>query len=94
MLNKFSIFTSCLKIESTVCTVITPKMSNIWILLLLVLTITLLTMLLYVCIHIVTSTNTPTENDTIATVDEPQNSLHRTTNEDSGIIRTTTTIEL
>ena len=51
-------------------------------------------MLLYVCIHIVTSTNTPTENDTIATVDEAQNSLHRTSNEDSGIIRTTTTIEL
>lgn len=59
MLNKFSIFTSCLKIESTVCTVITP-----------------------------------TENDTIATVDEPQNSLHRTSNEDSGIIHTNTTIEL
>ena len=53
-------------------------------------------MLLYVCIHIVTSvnTNTPTENDTIATVDEPQNSLHITSNEDSGIIRTNTTIEL
>ena len=51
-------------------------------------------MLLYVCIHIVTSTNTPTENDTIATVDEAQNSLHRTSNEDSGIIHTNTTIEL
>ena len=94
MLNKFSIFTSCLKIESTVCTVITPKMSNILITILIVLAIISLIMLLYVCIHIVTSTNTPTENDTIATVDEPQNSLHRTSNEDSGIIRTTTTIEL
>ena len=53
-------------------------------------------MLLYVCMHIVTSTNTntPTENDTIVTVDENQNSLHRTSNEDSGIIHTNTTIEL
>jgi len=53
-------------------------------------------MVLYVCIHIVTiaNTNTPTENDTIITVDENQNSLHRTSNEDSGIISTNTTIEL
>ena len=70
------------------------KMSNILITILIVLAITLLTMLLYVCIHIVTSTNTPTENDTLTTVDEAQNSLHRTSNEDSGIIRTNTTIEL
>ena len=53
-------------------------------------------MLLFVCTHIITSTNTniPTENDTLTTVDEAQNSLHRTSNEDSGIIRTNTTIEL
>lgn len=72
------------------------KMSNILITILIVLAIISLTMLLYVCMRIVTSTNTntPTENDTIATVDEPQKSLHRTSNEDSGIIRTNTTIEL
>ena len=53
-------------------------------------------MLSYICIHIVTSTNTPTENDTLTTAaaDETQNSLHRTSNEDLGIIRTNTTIEL
>ena len=60
----------------------------------MILTITLITMLLYVCIHNVTSTNIPTENDTLTTVDEAQNSLHRTSNEDSGIISTNTTIEL
>ena len=55
-------------------------------------------MLSYICIHIVTraNTNTPTENDTLTTAaaDETQNSLHRTSNEDLGIIRTNTTIEL
>lgn len=72
------------------------KMSNILITILIVLAIISLTMLLYVCIHTITSTNTniPTENDTLTTVDEAQNSLHRTSNEDSGIIRTNTTIEL